>query len=504
MEGNVTRHAFRFPWTVSANTRLAFLVALAAGLAALVVPVFRPTAAQAATSAFTPGAAWTDSSGNPLQLHGLGIIKVGATWYGFGEDKTGESSGNANFQDIPCYSSADLQHWTYQGQALSRQGSGDLGPNRIVERPKVIFNSSTGQYVMYAHIDNTSYSEAKVGVATSPTVCGPYTYRGSFQPLGFQSRDIGLFQDSDGTAYLLSEDRVNGLRIDRLSADYLSVTGAVAVLPDFEAPAMMKIGSTYYIFGSHLTGWNTNDNVYATAGAPSGPWSSFRTFAPAGTKTYNTQTANIIGVQGSSGTTYIYAGDRWTTSNLGTSPLIWLPLTVFGTTVTMGWFGQWSLDTSAGTWTPDASLPPAGTHVLTNANSGQVMDVSGASTASGGVVIQWTANGGANQHWTFQPVTGNVFTVRSAGSGLCLDVPGSSGTEGVQLDQWTCNGGPNQEWAFDAAGNYSSASDTSFVLVSLNTGMTAEVKGNSTASGAKVDQWPGNGGSNQTWVVSAA
>ena len=53
-----------------------------------------------------------------------------------------------------------------------------------------------------------------MGVATSPTVCGHYTYRGSFRPLGFQSRDIGLFQDEDGTAYLLSEDREHGLRID--------------------------------------------------------------------------------------------------------------------------------------------------------------------------------------------------------------------------------------------------------------------------------------------------
>jgi hypothetical protein len=59
---------------------------------------------------------------------------------------------------------------------------------------------------MYMHIDNSGYSEAKVGVATSSSVCGQYSYRGSFQPLGYQSRDIGLFQDSDGSAYLLSED----------------------------------------------------------------------------------------------------------------------------------------------------------------------------------------------------------------------------------------------------------------------------------------------------------
>ena len=167
-------------------------------------------AASSASSSFTPGAGWTDQNGNPLQMHGLGIIKVGSTWYGFGEDKTGESSSATYFQDIPCYSSTDLANWTYVGKALTMQSSGDLGPDRIVERPKVIYNSTTHEYVMYMHIDTPSYSEAKVGVATSSSVCGPYTYQGSFQPLGFQSRDIGLFQDSDGTAYLLSEDRRTG------------------------------------------------------------------------------------------------------------------------------------------------------------------------------------------------------------------------------------------------------------------------------------------------------
>ena len=80
-------------------------------------------------------------------------------------------------------------------------------------------------------------------------------------------------------------------------------------------------------------------------------------------------------------------------------------------------------------------------------------------------------------------------------------MPGSSETEGVQLDQWTCNGGANQEWAFEAVGSYQSASDTHFVLVSLNNGMTAEVKGYSTASHAAVDQWPSNGGANQIWII---
>src|SRR3954447_16058835 len=122
------------------RTTLVTLLTLLGGLAALLVPA---TQAQAASVTFTTGADRTDQNGNALQLHGLGIIKVGSTWYGFGEDKTGETSADTSFQDITCYTSTDLANWTYQAQALSRQSSGDLGPSRVVERPKVIYNAST-------------------------------------------------------------------------------------------------------------------------------------------------------------------------------------------------------------------------------------------------------------------------------------------------------------------------------------------------------------------------
>src|SRR5215831_21109743 len=98
------------------SIRRTMLAAVAAVLAALTGPALAAPPARAAQATFTPAAAWTDQNGNALQMHGLGIIKAGPTWYAFGEDKTGESSGNTSFQDIPCYSSADLAHWTYQGQ----------------------------------------------------------------------------------------------------------------------------------------------------------------------------------------------------------------------------------------------------------------------------------------------------------------------------------------------------------------------------------------------------
>jgi beta-xylosidase len=122
-----------------------------------------------------------------------------------GEDKTNGSP----FQNINCYSSTNLVEWSYVGALLSLQSSGDLGPSRVVERPKVIYNSATRKYVMYLHIDSSNYGEAKVGVATSDTVCGTYTYLSSWRPLGFESRDMGLFQDTDGKGYLLTEDVSN-------------------------------------------------------------------------------------------------------------------------------------------------------------------------------------------------------------------------------------------------------------------------------------------------------
>jgi hypothetical protein len=96
--------------------------------------------------------------------------------------------------------------WKYEGAILTRQGSGDLGPNRVIERPKIIYNKSTKQYVAWMHIDSSNYGEARAGVATGSTVCGQYTYKSSVQPLGFQSRDMGLFVDDDEKAYLLTED----------------------------------------------------------------------------------------------------------------------------------------------------------------------------------------------------------------------------------------------------------------------------------------------------------
>lgn len=307
--------------------------------------IFIIAPAQAAPQMIAPGTVWRDTQGDIIQAHGGCVIKVAGEYYWFGEDKTHGSP----YQDIPCYASVDLAHWTFRGYALTQQTEGDLGPHRVVERPKVLFNSRTQTYVMYLHIDSPNYGDAKVGVATSPNAMGPYTYRGSFRPLGHQSRDMTLFQDADGAGYLIFEDRERGVSIAKLSPDYLTVEKEVALVPKhYEAPAVIKVKGIYYLLGSHLTGWNTNANEYATASSLAGPWSDFKNVAPPETKTYNSQTAWILPVVGTKATSYIYLGDRWKPNDLSDSRYIWLPLTIRDGVMMLAPDQPWTIDAATG------------------------------------------------------------------------------------------------------------------------------------------------------------
>jgi len=447
-------------------------VGLGAGLA---------SPAYAAPVTITPGTVWNDTAGRVIQAHGEDITKVGGTYYWLGEDKTGGSP----FQNIKCYSSTDLKNWTFVNNVLTRQAGGDLGPNRIVERPHVIYNAATATYVMYMHIDNTSYSERKTGVATSASICGSYQYRGSFKPAGHDSLDDNLFLDGS-TGYLISEDRTNAkLQIYQLSADFLSVSALVKTLNQYESPAMAKIGGTYYLFGSHLTGWNTNDNQYATATSITGTWSAFRSFAPAGTNTCNSQTTAILPVSGSSGTSYLFLGDRWNPNNLADSRYVWQPLTISGTTVTMTCQSNWTVDTATGTVGSDGGN--GGTTVLRGVGSNRCLDVPNRSTADGTQVAIWDCNGGTNQFWTL--TASKQLMVYGT---KCLEVAGQSTTAGAAAQIATCTGATNQQWNINGNGT----------ITGVQSGLCLDVTGAATANGAKVEIWTCNGGTNQSWARS--
>jgi hypothetical protein len=317
------------------------------------VLAFIATRASAAPQLFTPGEPWPDDRGKPIQAHGGGIIKLGETFYWFGEDRTKENDPEKRF--VSCYSSTNLAHWTFRNQVLKLGNVENLQRGWVVERPKVYFNAKTKQFVMYFHLDGAlpgekpGYNLARVGVAVSDTVDGHYTYLKSFRPLGQQSRDIGQFIDDDGTAYLIFEDRPNGFHIARLSDDYLNVEKDVCLVREpLEGGALVHYKGLYYFIGSQLTSWDPNPNKYATAKSLSGPWSEFKDIAPPETKTYRSQSTYLLKVAGTKTTTVIYLGDQWNKRAIWDSRYLWMPLEIGNGSVRLPAPAKWTLDVTTG------------------------------------------------------------------------------------------------------------------------------------------------------------
>ncbi|GAA3334760.1 RICIN domain-containing protein [Curtobacterium citreum] len=134
---------------------------------------------------------------------------------------------------------------------------------------------------------------------------------------------------------------------------------------------------------------------------------------------------------------------------------------------------------------------------IKNQNSGLLADVNQASTADGAQVVQYTANGGANQQWQLQSVGGGLYNIINRNSGKYLDDYNASFGHGSNIIQWTGNGGNNQLWYFQ------SNADGSYVIRNFLTNQAVEVSGASTAAGASLDQWIPVTQSNQNWTLSA-
>lgn len=73
---------------------------------------------------------------------------------------------------INVYSSSDLLNWKNEGRALSPIVGTDIGPEKVVERPKAVFNEATQLWVLWFHADNSTYGLLRQGVAVSPNITG--------------------------------------------------------------------------------------------------------------------------------------------------------------------------------------------------------------------------------------------------------------------------------------------------------------------------------------------
>ncbi len=339
---------------------------------------------------FNPGAVWTDTEGTPIQAHGGQVQQMeipdpatGKTvtkWVWVGEDKTHGYRGG-----VCAYTSDDLYNWQYEGiimrnvpsrTALTTEsyfkevyaGYSDkelddvalaLDAERaVIERPKLIYNEKNKQYILWFHADgptatsNSNYAAACAGVAVSDTPFGPYRFVGRYrlntcppdqedkhpQSKGM-ARDMNLFKDVDGTAYIIYSSEENlTLYISKLNDDYtyLATEPEKAVYgKDFirlfpgaqrEAPAPFLKDGKYYLMTSGCTGWAPNQARYYVADSVMGEWTSLGDPCIGDEKhtTFDSQSTCIFFDPESK--TWIYMGDRWFSEKLHDSRYIWLPI----------------------------------------------------------------------------------------------------------------------------------------------------------------------------------
>ncbi|MFK0280939.1 RICIN domain-containing protein [Streptomyces sp. NPDC090499] len=442
--------------------------------------------AAAASQTVTNGTQFTDTSGNVVHAHGGGVIKVGSYYYWFGEDRNSDNT----FKYVDAYRSTDLKTWEFRNHVLAQSSASELS-TAYIERPKVIYNASTGKFVMWMHKENgVDYSQARAAVAVSDTVDGTYTYQGSFQPLGqYMSRDLTTFVDTDGTAYMVSAANENAdLHIYKLTADYTGIDSLVAnpwAGASREAPALFKRNGVYFMLTSAATGWSPNQQKYATATSLAGPWTSW---ANVGDSTaYGSQTAYVLPVSGTSGTSYLYMGDRWGNSFGGTvndSRYVWLPLTFStDTSMSMSWYPEVSVDTAAGTVTGTGATY----NTLIARHSAKCADVPNQSLWEGIAISQYTCNSGTNQKWWFKDLGTGYYALMGRGSSLCLQ------EDSTDVTQEDCTGATAQQWSVVTSGSYVS-------IKARTTGECLDVSGASTANSAAVITYTCNGGTNQQWT----
>jgi len=147
---------------------------------------------------------------------------------------------------------------------------------------------------------------------------------------------------------------------------------------------------------------------------------------------------------------------------------------------------------------------------LMSGDTGNCMNVAGASTSAGANIQEWDCNGASNEKFTAVDISSwgsayaGYFELKNTNSGLCVEIYGAVNANGTNIDQWGCKTSTsgsrdNQAWKFESINGYYR------IRSKLNTGDGAarcvDVQGgtSATANGTNIALWSCGTGGNQTW-----
>jgi Glycosyl hydrolases family 43 len=371
---------------------------------------------------------WKDTSGTPIYSQGGGVLKVGATTYWYGAKYNGavtyaanpsRENSDSSFAAVTCYSSTDLVTWKFESNILTAAGLGAMVDSSTwIGRMGVVYNATTKKYVLISQYGGPAGTGEMFATSNTPT--GTFTFdhlqTSITNVANTTTGDQTVFIDDDGAAYLIcssSSGRSNLYVAPIRASDSLNIQPATRIFGGAgrEGNTMFKFNGTYYFCSSDLHGWNASHSYYIAATNIMGPYGAEGIIGNTDNDfSHVSQTGFFITVQGTAGTTVIFAGDRWSDfagNGLGYNQ--WCPLSFSGTTPTMQSVSEWSLNAAAGTWSvgPDnnyalnpsfeadrvAMTQPAGWTTTTTSSGGitPYTNVSGAHTGKWGWQLGTTA-----------------------------------------------------------------------------------------------------------------
>ncbi|KAF1952239.1 glycosyl hydrolase family 43 protein [Byssothecium circinans] len=247
------------------------------------------------------------STGNPILADGSyysadpAPLVVNDTLYILaGRDNAGENNNNFVINEWELFETTSATpaggSWTMHPAVAAPQtifkwaAAGTAYASQIVKGPN-------GKFYLYAPVTQANSNNADkfaIGVAVANTPLGPYTdahpagpiLSQSIPPPGnnIQNIDPTVLVDDDGKVYIYY-GTFGALRAYQLSSDMATTVGSVTTVNSltgfFEAPWIMKRGSTYYLlYAANNAGSNSPCTptsyhaciAYGTASSPLGPW----------------------------------------------------------------------------------------------------------------------------------------------------------------------------------------------------------------------------------------
>jgi hypothetical protein len=255
-----------------------------------------------------------DVDGNVIDAHD-GCLHFYAGRYFLYGTAYGKTAGYTINNRFRVYSSADLEHWTFEGELLKAP------PDGVYYRPYVAYNERTHKYVLWYNWYPKLWN-GQVGVATSDTPVGPFTIVNTRVELS-QAKDHpgdgSLFVDDDNTAYFIytAIDQHHSIRVERLAPDFLSSTGQVSGVLGVgcEAPSIFRRGSSYYALFDTTCCFCTEGSGarVLVASNPMGPYRQLANINrnEAGKPTIPAQQTFVATIPTADGPAYLWMGDEW-------------------------------------------------------------------------------------------------------------------------------------------------------------------------------------------------